>query len=472
MSEPSQKIKHEIKSKGKYGPWVPYVFMAADFIVLNVLLITVNFLNHLLSPEIFKTILVLANAAYLPVARYSLPARRLRAVHMERLVAQSFKLVVIHAMIFFALITFMDIDDVSWKFYTEFYIGLLIAMPASWIVCRLIIKSIRRRGRNYVNIVIVGQGETARRLIQELQQDPGFGYRIHGFFDIEAPHHFSLGRYLGTIKDDLPQYLKKNHVEEIYYTLPGEDEDLMKTVVRLADSNMASFYYVPSLSRSIARSFNLQHVGAVPVLAAHSNPLDNHINRLVKRTFDVTFSSIALILSPIVFIPVAIAIKCSSPGPIFFKQRRTGYLGNEFTCWKFRTMKVNDDADRTQATENDPRKTRVGDFLRRSSIDELPQFYNVLKGDMSVVGPRPHMVKHTADYSRLIDKYMLRHVIKPGITGWAQVRGYRGATNELWQMEGRVEKDVWYIENWSLGLDIKIIIRTITNAIAGEKNAY
>lgn len=135
-------------------------------------------------------------------------------------------------------------------------------------------------------------------------------------------------------------------------------------------------------------------------------------------------------------------------------------------------MRVNADADRSQATAHDPRKTRVGDFLRRSSIDELPQFINVLKGDMSVVGPRPHMIKHTEDYSRLINRYMVRHVVKPGITGWAQVLGFRGATNELWQMEGRVDKDVWYIENWSLALDLKIIVRTVTNALRGEENAY
>lgn len=472
MTDQPYHSRHKIKPKGKYGPWVPYLLMITDFVVLNTLLIALYYINHLFDESLFRTILVLANTAYLPVARISLPLRRQRAVHMERLASESFKLVVIHAILFFALIAFLKVEGISWKFYAEFYIGLLIAMPTNWIICRLVIKAIRRKGRNYVNVVIVGQGETAQRLIDELQQDPGFGYKIHGFFDIEAPRHYSLGRYLGSVEEDLPIYLKENNVEEIYYTLPGEDEELMKTIVRLADSNMAAFYFVPSLSRSIARSFNLHHLGGIPVLAAHNNPLDNNINRLIKRIFDIGFSSIALILSPIVVIPVAIAIKCSSPGPIFFKQRRTGYLGNEFTCWKFRTMKVNSDADRTQATENDPRKTRVGDFLRRTSIDELPQFYNVFKGDMSVVGPRPHMVKHTDDYSRLIDKYMLRHIIKPGITGWAQVRGYRGATNELWQMEGRVEKDVWYIENWSLGLDIKIIIRTITNAIAGEENAY
>jgi putative colanic acid biosynthesis UDP-glucose lipid carrier transferase len=162
----------------------------------------------------------------------------------------------------------------------------------------------------------------------------------------------------------------------------------------------------------------------------------------------------------------------TSPGPIFFKQKRTGYLGNEFNCYKFRTMHVNNTADSAQATKDDPRKTRFGDFLRRTSIDELPQFFNVLRGDMSVVGPRPHMLKHTDYYSDLIKSYMVRHVVRPGITGWAQVNGYRGITDELWKMEKRVEYDVWYIEHWNFFLDLKIIVRTVFNAFAGESNAF
>jgi putative colanic acid biosynthesis UDP-glucose lipid carrier transferase len=216
----------------------------------------------------------------------------------------------------------------------------------------------------------------------------------------------------------------------------------------------------------------MYNMGAVPVLTLRRNPLSKHINRFIKRAFDITFSSIVLLFSPIIFIPVAIAIKISSPGPIFFKQLRTGYRGRDFHCWKFRTMRVNADSDKLQAQKNDPRKTKVGDFLRKTSIDELPQFINVFLGSMSVVGPRPHMLKHTQDYSQLIDKYMVRHLIKPGITGWAQANGWRGQTEELWQMEKRVEYDVWYIEHWTFLLDIKIIIRTVLNAIHGEKNAF
>ena len=179
-----------------------------------------------------------------------------------------------------------------------------------------------------------------------------------------------------------------------------------------------------------------------------------------------------LIVSPLIFIPIAIAVKCSSRGPVFFRQKRTGIHGKDFYCYKFRTMRVNADADKVQATEHDPRKTRIGDFLRRSSLDELPQFFNVLLGNMSVVGPRPHMVSHTEEYMKLIDKYMIRHAVKPGITGWAQVSGYRGGTKHLWQMEKRVQYDVWYITNWNFFLDVKIVFLTVLNGIRGDKNAY
>lgn len=162
----------------------------------------------------------------------------------------------------------------------------------------------------------------------------------------------------------------------------------------------------------------------------------------------------------------------TSPGPIFFKQKRSGEENKEFWCYKFRSMRVNKDSDKVQATLNDPRKTRLGNFMRKTSIDELPQFINVLLGDMSVVGPRPHMLKHTEEYSKLIDKYMVRHLVKPGITGWAQVTGFRGETKELWQMEGRVERDIWYLEHWTFMLDLYIIYKTVKNAVRGEKEAY
>ena len=192
----------------------------------------------------------------------------------------------------------------------------------------------------------------------------------------------------------------------------------------------------------------------------------------IKRGLDFFAALMGLlILSPVLLV-LAGAVKLDSRGPVLFRQKRVGIHKTYFHILKFRTMRVNATSDTSQATANDPRKTRFGDFLRRSSLDELPQFINVWKGDMSIVGPRPHMLKHTEDYSRLIDGYMVRHAVKPGITGWAQVNGYRGITDELWKMERRVEHDVWYIENWSILLDLKIMVRTVLNAFMGEKNAF
>lgn len=415
--------------------------------------------------------LALFNAAFIVVGKLSFNVRQLRTVPMDRLVSKALEMVALQAVIFFCLVMFLGDTTIGWRFYAELYVAMAIGLPLSWIVTRLLVKWVRRHGRNYVNVVVFGTGGAAVRLARELQTDAGYGYVIHGFFDVERPDNFGAGKFLGTLPQ-LEEYVKVNQVDEIYYTLPGDDESTLNQVVKIADDNIITFYYVPQLTRTVARTFHMDHVGMAPVLRAHRNPLENPVNRMVKRGFDIVMSSVFLLVSPVIFIPVAIAVKASSPGPVFFKQRRTGYHGKEFTCWKFRTMRVNSQSDSKQAVRTDPRKTRVGDFLRRTSIDELPQFINVWLGDMSVVGPRPHMLKHTEDYTRVIDQYMVRHLIKPGITGWAQVQGFRGATDELWKMEARVEKDVWYIENWNLMLDLKIIVRTITNALAGEKNAY
>lgn len=204
----------------------------------------------------------------------------------------------------------------------------------------------------------------------------------------------------------------------------------------------------------------------------HLEPLSSITNKLIKRLFDVIVSTtFCICMIPIIPI-IALIIKIQSPGPIFFKQERTGFAGKTFYCYKFRSMHVNQDADIAQATKNDPRKFAFGNFMRKTNIDELPQFWNVLKGDMSIVGPRPHMLHHTEIYSELIDKYMVRHFCKPGITGWAQVTGFRGETKELWQMEERVERDIWYIEHWTFMLDIKIIYKTIKSVIIPDKHAY
>ncbi len=457
---------------GRYGHFVPYLLLMCDLLVINAIFIVILLLNREAVPRgDGRMLMILYNVAYVLIDRRSFGVRGGRTVTMERLVAKAFSTVILQGILFFALVMFLGDTRIGWSFYAGLFGTLIIGLPLSWIVTRLIVKKMRRRGRNSVNVVFFGANDAAARLARELQNDAGYGYVIHGFFDTGRPANYSAGKYLGTLSR-LREYIETHQVDEIYYTLPGDDEETLKQIIKIADDNIITFYYVPQLTRTVARTFHLDHVGLSPVLRAHRNPLENPLNRFVKRGFDILFSAGFLLVSPVIFIPVAIAIKLSSPGPVFFRQKRTGYLGKEFTCLKFRTMRLNDQSNSRQAVRSDPRTTRVGAFLRRTSIDELPQFINVIRGDMSIVGPRPHMLKHTEDYTQLIDRYMVRHLIKPGITGWAQVLGYRGATEELWQMEGRVEKDVWYIENWHLMLDLKIIVRTVINAVRGEKNAY
>ncbi|MDE7407873.1 MAG: undecaprenyl-phosphate glucose phosphotransferase, partial [Muribaculaceae bacterium] len=376
----------------------------------------------------------------------------------------------IHALFFVSLLSFLGADDIPTVNMFEFYGMMIVMLPLSWSISRIWLKQYRNHGYNFSRVVIVGTNPTAKRLGEALASDAGYGFRIMGFCDTARITGFK-GKYIGTI-DELDAYVKREHVDEIYYTLSGEKEEVLRKVMQIAEYNVVKFYYVPRISQYVGRKFVLTNIGEVPVLALRHTPLSNVINRMLKRCFDFVFSSVVLLLSPIVFIPVAIAVKMSSPGPVFFKQMRTGYRGRTFSCWKFRTMRVNAGSDTLQATEHDPRKTKVGDFLRRTSIDELPQFINVWLGQMSVVGPRPHMLKHTEDYNKLVSRYMVRHEVKPGITGWAQVLGLRGQTDELWKMEKRVQADVWYIENWSFMLDLKIIVKTIINGFKGDENAF
>lgn len=458
--------------KGKYGRHLHRILAVGDYVVLNV----VFFILLILYPDVpqlhSRITLLLLNVAYLPVVRWLSDTHRERALQMDRLIRSSIAAGGAHALAFLALLYLMGIDDIRWQSICTFYLMLIPSLTLWRIGSQALIKTYRARGRNYSRVIIIGCGTTGERLYREMLSDAGFGYHVQGFFDLYCPPHFPFKQlYLGNLSD-IEDWVRNNDTEEIFYCISGENAEALKLCIGLCDELMMRFHFVPLISPYLARNLKSSFIGSIPVFDVINNPLESSFNKGLKRTFDVIFSATFLLVSPLIFIPVAIAIKLSSPGPVFFRQARTGYMGHEFLCWKFRTMRVNADADSRQASKDDPRKTKVGDFLRRTSIDELPQFINVFLGDMSVVGPRPHMLKHTDDYSRLIGNYMVRHLIKPGITGWAQVRGYRGQTQELWQMERRIEHDIWYIEHWSFLLDIKIIIRTMINAFRKDENAF
>lgn len=457
--------------KGRYGRYLHLALGCFDFLLINIAFIV----TVVLTPEFVymrpRTVWLLANLAYVPAAYLLNFNQTARTVKIEQVIGGSLKLLLIHATVFILALHFLQIDTIPLRAYFEFYGIMVVLFPIWWTVSRLIIKRYRRHGRNFSRVAIIGTNPTALRLYDVISSDLGFGYQVAGFFDNNPAEGWNPEKPCGTL-DDFQSQVEAGTIDEIFCTLPGVMGDDIARTIHIAEANVKQYYYVPQTPRYLNRNYDMFAIGSLPVMTLRHQPLSHLRNRALKRLFDIGVSATFLVFSPIIFLPVAVAIKLSSPGPVFFRQKRTGYRGREFYCYKFRTMKVNVDADKAQATEHDPRKTKIGDILRRTSVDELPQFFNVLIGNMSVVGPRPHMLAHTEQYSALIKKYMVRHYVKPGITGWAQINGFRGSTEELWKMEKRVECDVWYIENWSTLLDVKIIFRTVVNAIHGEKNAF
>ena len=311
-------------------------------------------------------------------------------------------------------------------------------------------------------------------LFEEMESSLASIYEVVGYFDIKPNDVFSSQcSYCGS-PDGFSEFMSGHTgIKHVFCSLSMEEGRYNFSIMNYCENHLLYFHGVPNICKGFPRRIWHSMVGNMPILNLRYEPLSKMENRLLKLILDIVLSGLFLVtIFPFIYLIVGIIIKLTSPGPIFFKQMRTGLNGREFKCYKFRSMLVNEEADRKQATADDPRKTRFGDFLRRSNIDELPQFINVFKGEMSLVGPRPHMLVHTEVYKQLIDKYMVRHFIKPGITGWAQTNGFRGETKELSQMEGRVKADIWYMEHWTLLLDLYIIYKTMANVIIGEKNAY
>ena len=361
------------------------------------------------------------------------------------------------------------------RLFGLFYIILILVIVSYRLAFRYFLELYRKQGGNVRKVILIGSHENMQELYHAMTDDPTSGYRVLGYFeDFPSDRYPSDVLYLGH-PQEVNNFLEQNvgRVDQLYCSLPSARSAEIVPIINYCENHLVRFFSVPNVRNYLKRRMHFEMLGNVPVLSIRREPLELLENRVIKRTFDIVCSTLFLCtVFPFIYIAVGIAIKMSSPGPVFFKQKRSGEDGKEFWCYKFRSMRVNTQCDTLQATEHDPRKTRIGEIIRKTSIDELPQFINVLKGDMSIVGPRPHMLKHTQEYSLLINKFMVRHFVKPGITGWAQVTGYRGETKELWQMEGRVMRDIWYIEHWTFLLDLYIMYKTVYNAIHGEKEAY
>ena len=341
---------------------------------------------------------------------------------------------------------------------------LLVVFSLKFLKYVLLMKYRERLKGNITRVVVIGKNKKTEQLINVFEERVEYGYQFVRLF---CPNELDF-----KIRECF-EFIVKNRIDEIYCSVSELSNQDLTSFINFADNNLRTLKFIPDNKNIYAKKLKFEYYDYIPVLSLRDIPLHNPLNSLIKRAFDIVFS-LFVIFGLLIWVGplLALIISIESRGPVFFVQKRTGFDNREFNCYKFRSMVINRSANSQQAGKNDARVTKIGKFIRRTSIDELPQFYNVLFGNMSVVGPRPHMISHTDEYANKVDKYMLRHFVKPGITGLAQVRGYRGEIEKDSDMQNRIKFDIFYVENWSFFLDIKIIVQTVLNALSGEEKAY
>jgi putative colanic acid biosynthesis UDP-glucose lipid carrier transferase len=376
--------------------------------------------------------------------------------------------ITLHLFLFIIFLFFSNQTDFPRHFVLLFYANLVVAFLVSRFAGTAVISLLSKNYDIRKSVAVLGMNVGGLKLADYLLKQSTL--KFVGFLDNHSTT--SSGKVnFSSVREQL-RAAAESGIEEVFVSVDADKMNNLTELIKEGEKNCIRLKFVPDLS-ALESNFRFDKMGNFTVLCARKEPLENIENRFKKRLFDIVVS-----LSVIVFIfswlypLLAIIIKLQSPGPVFFAQLRSGRNNKPFWCYKFRSMRVNKESDERQATLNDERITPIGRFMRKTSLDEFPQFFNVLMGYMSIVGPRPHMLSHTDEYSKIIDKYMVRQFLKPGITGWAQINGYRGETKETRLMEKRVEHDIWYMENWSVMLDLKIVFLTAINIFKGEKNAY
>ena len=388
-----------------------------------------------------------------------------RFTHASKIMNLIGKQGILFFLIVFSFFGFYNELDISAWRVVSYILWSFLAITILKFTIFFILKKYRSRfGGNLRKVVIIGLNKKTDQLRMFFEKNPEYGYHLKEIFDIKGPE-YDL--------DACFKYIATNDVDEIYSSIGQLSNKQLTKLVDFADNNLKVLKFLPDNKDIYSKQLDFDYYGVLPILSMRKIPIDEPFNQFIKRSFDIVLSILVIVgilswLTPI----LAVLITLESKGPIFFKQKRNGLDYKEFYCYKYRSMRPNPMAHLHQISKNDPRVTKVGRILRKTSMDELPQFINVLKGDMSVVGPRPHMVSHTHMYAERIDKFMVRHFIKPGITGLAQVSGYRGEVEDDNHIINRVKYDIFYLENWSLFLDLKIVFQTIYNAVRGEEKAY
>ena len=458
-----------------YSQYFWVIHFIGDLVIVNFAFLLTYYLKFetLMFSDKYKFLFIIFNGIWVLVALFLKLYKLKRLRRLDRVLFNLFKAFIFNALVISAILFSLKASEFSREHLYATYV-LLFGLIMLWRYSAIkLIYLFRKSGFNYKRVLIIGGNEVANQLYTYFISDDVLGIRVKGIFsDSDISFDVKDNVRKGGL-DELESFALNNEVDEIYYSMPLTYTQKIKGLVDFCDQNMIRFKIVPDFRGFLFKRVNIDFFDDVPVVTLRAEPLTDAVNRFAKRVFDLIFSALVVIgvlswLYPL----VALLIKLSSKGPVLFKQARSGVNNREFMCYKFRSMTQSKDADTKQASKEDARITKIGSFLRKTSLDEFPQFINVFMGDMSVVGPRPHMLVHTEEYSTLINKYMVRQLVKPGITGAAQIKGYRGETKELKDMEGRVRLDVWYIENWSLSLDINIVFHTVWNVFKGDENAF
>lgn len=446
-----------------------------DLLTLNVLLGAYLLFEHLFFPgrsyeTYFGIYCFVFNITYFISINVLYGLLHSRLIRAEVVLSQVSRTLFLQILLFLSIMGYLSVPNPPIWAVVIYFMATFAAISSERLLIRYLIKHFHHKGCDSMRVIFLGSGPEMQP-IADIMNDTWTGYQLIGTFTDTPDNSLKNVKRLGSVAEAC-DYVHQHKIEEVYCGLSERSVLELESLYRLCNVQVIRIYLVPTIHRIMSRRTYIKDFGDCKVFTLHREPLAVYYNRILKRCFDIIFSGLFLItLYPIFYLFVAIVTKLTNPGPIYFRQDRTGYNGKTFTCLKFRSMRINDQADTLQATANDARITRFGNFLRKSSIDEFPQFINVFRGEMSVVGPRPHMLAHTEYYSKLIGEYMVRHYILPGVTGWAQVSGCRGETKTTAEMAKRVKKDIWYIEHWSVWLDIIIVLKTIFGVFFPDKKA-
>jgi Undecaprenyl-phosphate glucose phosphotransferase len=395
--------------------------------------------------------------------------RYYRVARISWIIVDALKAVLLYIILLEATFNLVESVSLPRALLLYHYLILVAFVLLLRVAITYIIRHFRLKGYNSRTVIIVGNDKTGQELKNFFYSHPEYGYRFVGFFDDNTPDDPHV---IGKVKDVEP-FVRKHGIDEIYCCPFSIQKKQVISLMEFSDKNLVRLKFLPEPGTFTYQKLKIDFYDMLPILVARSIPLDDAINKILKRSFDLFFSLTVIILILSWLLPIlAILIKLDSKGPVFFGQERSGINNKTFRCWKLRSMYVNTEANSLLARRGDSRITPVGAFLRKTSLDEFPQFFNVLMGQMSIVGPRPHMLKADQEYALIAEKYMVRHFIKPGVTGLSQVRGYRGDTTEDYQVRGRVRLDIFYLENWTFLLDLKIIFYTLYNVFRGDKHAF